>query len=286
MSIFDINAVPVNFGKTHPGTAGAPLPTPVEPQVVALGKESGVTSPPIAAKGPQQVDKNQEFWVDIEVGALGNPVTNLKVVSFELTYTNTAIVDYLSYEVGPFLTGAIATVIPDDPNGKVSASVYRTTGSNSGYGVVLRLKFRTSAQAAAGQTVSFAFAQVLANREDGSVQPLSPIGQVVTIQPGSGIRADDFTPTEFELVQNYPNPFNPGTVIEYRLPQASRVTLQVYNLAGVKVASLRDGMESAGRHSVVWDGRDEMGRPVAAGVYMCRLVAGTYDKTIRMLLLR
>jgi len=60
-------------------------------------------------------------------------------------------------------------------------------------------------------------------------------------------------PTDFVLFQNYPNPFNPRTTIPFYLPQASQVTLHVYNLAGEMVAELFNGYETAGKHYVVWN---------------------------------
>jgi len=64
-------------------------------------------------------------------------------------------------------------------------------------------------------------------------------------------------PGQFSLAQNYPNPFNPSTTIEFQLPQASHVTLKIYDLQGRLVKTLADGEFPAGTHRVKWDGRDE-----------------------------
>ena len=73
------------------------------------------------------------------------------------------------------------------------------------------------------------------------------------------------------LAQNYPNPFNPGTKIEFALPTSAAVQLAIYNLNGQRVRTLINGSHQAGRHSVYWDGRDEVGREVASGNYFYRL---------------
>ena len=73
------------------------------------------------------------------------------------------------------------------------------------------------------------------------------------------------------LAQNYPNPFNPGTKIEFALPTSAAVQLAIYNLNGQRVRTLINGSRQAGRHSVYWDGRDEVGREVASGNYFYRL---------------
>jgi hypothetical protein len=80
-------------------------------------------------------------------------------------------------------------------------------------------------------------------------------------------------PTEFELGQNYPNPFNPSTTMMFALPKAGEVSLKIYNLRGQLVATLHQGAIAAGRHQMVWDGRDARGQQVATGVYVYRLEA-------------
>jgi hypothetical protein len=86
------------------------------------------------------------------------------------------------------------------------------------------------------------------------------------------------------LHQNVPNPFNPSTVIRYELASPARVELQIYDLAGRLVRTLQAGDETAGRHELSWQGRDEAGRPVATGVYLYRLRAGNEVETRRMVL--
>ncbi len=77
---------------------------------------------------------------------------------------------------------------------------------------------------------------------------------------------------EFKLLQNYPNPFNPGTVISFELPTAAQVSVKIYDLMGREVRTLLDGKQlDSGRHSVTWDGNDQVGRGVAAGVYIYSL---------------
>jgi len=93
-------------------------------------------------------------------------------------------------------------------------------------------------------------------------------------------------PKAYRLAQNCPNPFNPETVIRYDLPEAGSVRLTVYALTGQVVRRLVDGDRSAGRYSVVWDGRDEDGRDVASGVYLYRMVAGEYRGARKLVLVR
>lgn len=81
-----------------------------------------------------------------------------------------------------------------------------------------------------------------------------------------------------ELFQNYPNPFNAATTIRYRLPRQSRVTLEIYNVLGQKIAVLVDAVQQASEHPVSWDGRDRSGKTVASGIYLYRLtIRGMFD---------
>ena len=98
-------------------------------------------------------------------------------------------------------------------------------------------------------------------------------------------RRIDAQPTSFELAQNYPNPFNGLTVIRFVLPTAQEIELALYNLAGQQVATLARGWRRAGAYALDWDGRDDMGRALASGVYLYRLEAGAGQAETRKLVL-
>ncbi len=100
------------------------------------------------------------------------------------------------------------------------------------------------------------------------------------------------TPTTFALGQNYPNPFNPSTTIGFSLPTTSTVTLKVYNLIGQEVATLANGVLSAGQHSVIWNGKDLSGRIASSGLYFYKLKAtsltdgGMFNQMKKMMLVK
>ena len=93
-------------------------------------------------------------------------------------------------------------------------------------------------------------------------------------------------PAEYALHQNAPNPFNPETTIEYAIPAEVYVRLAIYNAMGQTVRVLVNGSQPAGYHQIVWDSRDDRGRPVSGGVYLYRMTAGDFAETRRMILLR
>ncbi|MCD6115745.1 choice-of-anchor D domain-containing protein [bacterium] len=78
-------------------------------------------------------------------------------------------------------------------------------------------------------------------------------------------------PVKFELQQNYPNPFNPETVINYSIQKRGPVKLVIFNTLGQVVKVLKNKQEKPGNYSVIWDGRDALGRSVSSGVYLYRL---------------
>lgn len=90
----------------------------------------------------------------------------------------------------------------------------------------------------------------------------------------------------FQLWGNVPNPFNPSTTIRFELPRRGDVRLSVYDLSGRLVTVLTEGRHGPGEHEVVWMGRDTRGAPVASGVYFCRMEAGGFSRTTKMVLLK
>ena len=92
-------------------------------------------------------------------------------------------------------------------------------------------------------------------------------------------------PEGFTLSQNYPNPFNPSTMIEYSLEKAAQVSLKVYNLLGREVATLVNGRQEAGRHTVAFDAaRGSIN--LSSGVYFYRLEAGSFVSTKKLILMK
>ncbi len=88
----------------------------------------------------------------------------------------------------------------------------------------------------------------------------------------TGVKGEPITPKKFALLQNYPNPFNPSTTLVYDVPYSSRVTIDVYDVLGRKIATLVDGMQSAGEYRVTFNGSR-----FASGVYFYRMVGLSAD---------
>ena len=104
------------------------------------------------------------------------------------------------------------------------------------------------------ETVGFyAFTKQIASDESGQIQPL-----------------------EYALYPAKPNPFNPVTTLQYDLPEASSVSIEIYNIRGQKVMSWQR-IEDAGYKTLTWNSKDSDGRLVPAGLYIYRLEAKSYE---------
>lgn len=100
----------------------------------------------------------------------------------------------------------------------------------------------------------------------------------------TGINDPANNPNRFRLLQNYPNPFNPSTVIGYQLPQPCHVKIEVYNITGQKMKTLLNGLRNTSG-TVIWDGTNEWGNAVSAGVYIYTLQALGEQINRKMLLI-
>jgi hypothetical protein len=114
---------------------------------------------------------------------------------------------------------------------------------------------------------------------NGAISYTNPIKFVIT--GPLGVKGDQQAPLTFELEQNYPNPFNPTTSIQYALPQAAYVSLKIYNVLGLEVATLVNGEQSVGYKSVQFDATN-----LPSGVYVYRIEAGTFSATKKLLLMK
>jgi hypothetical protein len=92
---------------------------------------------------------------------------------------------------------------------------------------------------------------------------------------------DELLPRRVNLSQNYPNPFNSSTIIQYTLPKASEVKITLYDILGRKIATLQNGRQVAGNHSLIWNAD-----AASSGIYFYGLQAGDYSETRKMILLR
>jgi flagellar hook assembly protein FlgD len=98
-------------------------------------------------------------------------------------------------------------------------------------------------------------------------------------------------PLKFDLLQNYPNPFiavenviNKGTIIKFAIPKTGKISLKIYDALGRETRTLIDDIKDAGFYSVIWNGKNDSGKPVSAGIYFYNLKANGLSKTKRIII--
>ena len=146
----------------------------------------------------------------------------------------------------------------EDVHGEVHIVGSRTAGAAGVDGTLARLRFEPVVKEAVGV---FRVRQAAVRRSDGLLVEPEHLGQIEA----------RLLPASFSLEANYPNPFNPTTSIPLGLPRQGEVNLDVFDVLGQKIRTLVDDGMAAGFHLISWDGRDDDGRQVGAGMYLYRL---------------
>ena len=192
-----------------------------------------------------------------------------------------------------FYCGCAAPVTPDGTSVLVTLSLFETNGTAGTISIgpltsvaptfpdELAIVDRSDFAANTAQSVAGDYALPVFGIYTAEVLAASPC------LPAAPVTGGDGTPQVAALTGNVPNPFNPSTALEFELPRATRVDLEIFDAAGRRVRWLVVGESyPAGRHAVVWSGRDDSGRAVASGAYISRLRADGEVSTGRLLLLR
>ena len=178
------------------------------------------------------------------------------------------------YIAGPYVysNGIGEIYFQDDPNvyRKYTSSIHLPEGSFPGVWGVIGIGVTDKAENA----IYHDFTEI--TRFEVSDAPAAPTAQMTL-------------PDKNALLANYPNPFNPETWIPYQLAEAGEVEIVISDMRGIGIRRLALGHQPAGdyapRHrAAYWDGRNEVGEPVASGVYFYTLTAGAFTATGKMVI--
>ena len=160
-----------------------------------------------------------------------------------------------------------------------------SSGLEPGQGAIMEVEVQFS-NSIDNPSVVFMFTSIASG--DQNANPISSygdsFGQFYNSSLSTGNNAD--IPLTFSLNQNYPNPFNPSTIISYELPNTSKIKLEIFDMMGRNVKTLFDGSKPAGRHYQTWNGSDNFGNAMGAGVYVYRMTTDNKFFIKKMILMK
>jgi predicted esterase len=218
-----------------------------------------------AVKAAFRIDENRQYLVGFSMGGYGS--WKLGIESPETWAAVGVFAGALWYDGGGLLNRSAVYTLRDMP-------VYFVCGQSDGL-----LSVNEQAYSILGETGNPDL--VFTTFPGGHEAPVSQWRGMYEwmrhfTRRGSGTerKGDPVRPESPGLVGNFPNPFNPETRVRYAVSGPGEVEIRIYSAAGGLVRSLLHRALSAGQFDVRWDGKDESGRPVPSGIYLCRIAGG------------
>lgn len=193
--------------------------------------------------------------------------------------------NYLSFWLYPGTSGHVLNI-----GLKQGASLYwqtkYTPGSSEPILVQIPLSELTSSSSSPidlSKVVAFFINIIPGSGVLGETEAIFVDNICLSYQPVSGIEIsqNNEQPVDYSLSQNYPNPFNASTTIEYSLPVAALVKIEVYDLNGRRVVTLTDGIHRAGQHRLSW-----VPDNLASGIYFIQITSGRFTAHRKCMLLK
>jgi hypothetical protein len=214
------------------------------------------------ASGPANISSTISFSQALPIGA--------KLIAVD--------VDYMGENLSLSSSGSPLSLLEQRETINGANSVFPTY--NASTGVLSEVAPNQNANEASVFDVS-GLSVIDVHRAGGNTS--SGIGVAIALPIGSvGVGDAGIRPPSLRAA---PNPFRGSVRIDYVLLRSGRVWLEIVDLAGRSIATLADGLESAGAHAVTWNARDRMGREVRTGVYFARLACEermTFRRLVRI----
>lgn len=113
-------------------------------------------------------------------------------------------------------------------------------------------------------------------------QKLSPTPRLGNVTTSVAV----IKPPEQFRISAYPNPFNPSTIIEYQIPEKSKVSFSIYNILGKRIWTKTEDYKQPGNYSFFWNGTDNSGNKLSTGIYLLQVNSGTASRTIKLMLIK
>jgi hypothetical protein len=217
------------------------------------------TSDAVRLRVPPLPVVGQTFEVALEMSGAGD----VQGLSTQLAF-DPAVVEPLGATAGELLShqGREGVVLSSQP-GDVDAVLLGVGGGIAGEGELARVTFRVKGEGDPGLGIASVDARDAQNR---------------TLAMG-GVGVPGVTPAHTALRMAFPNPFERSTTVVLSLSQGGPASVRVFDVAGRTVRTLLEGVQPAGERVLAWDGRDDGGTALSAGVYLLRLDAGGHSET-------
>jgi hypothetical protein len=205
--------------------------------------------------------------------------SEISITGSDVTLTGSAT-DVWIFQIAASLTvgSGIKVILA---GGAQAANIFWQVGTSATLGTTSVFKGTIMAD----QSISLNTGARLDGRALASVAAVTLASSTVNRPPTTNVTDNSLAPQKFALLQNYPNPFNPSTQIQYSLGKAAQVSLKIYNLLGLEVATLVNGRQEAGSYAVPFNTNNGT-RSLSSGVYFYRLEAGSFVSTKRLILMK
>jgi len=274
----DVLGIGLNWHKTHAAALAASLA--LEPAPAASSRIFPLAD---SAAAPGQL-----IYMAVKV----EEVQDLFGLAFKLTWDDTEHVEIVGAKLGSFLGEDILAIEPqiDTTLHQVSVGMTRKAGQTgvSDSGRVLYVRLKISPETPFNSRLIFRVIHVKANDAEGNPIYLDTRSDTIRVNMAF-TAAGDRSPQQpdcFDLWQNYPNPFNPATLITFQVATPVVVDLVIFNAAGQRVRSLAHALHAPGVYRARWEGDNDTGEAVSPGLYICRMQAGRFTRSIKLIYLK
>jgi hypothetical protein len=174
----------------------------------------------------------------------------------------------------------------DNSSNKTNFLIQKSTDGIS-WSTVIGLNANVTKYSHTGLAPSTTYAYRIRAENWNAFSAYSDTAKGTTLAKTVGVsRVGTGVPDDYTLNAAYPNPFNPSTMLSYQIPVPIHVELAIFDVAGRQVQILVNQNQQAGRYECAWNSHDSMGKPANSGVYFARLQAGTYSRTIKLVLMK
>ncbi len=147
-------------------------------------------------------------------------------------------------------------------------------------GIFAVLKFETDSALTSAAQISIDRLRINEGEIKTNLSEARLLAKVVALDTRNSV------PATYRLKQNFPNPFNPVTHIQYGLPEASDVKIIIYDIRGREIMTWTESGQKAGWHELIWNGHNKLREQVSSGLFICRMEAGNFVQTRKMIFMK